>query len=97
MLADWDNVSLGPREIDLVPTLQAPRFGLRADQRDSFIAAYGRDIRSSDGYQVLRGMRELSTLTAILREDHTNDLASRELQVRLRSIRVGDDRPWRSF
>ena len=28
VLADWDNVSTGPREIDLIPTLQAPRFGL---------------------------------------------------------------------
>ena len=97
VLADWDNVSTGPREIDLVPTLQAPRFGLPEDQRDAFIAAYGRDIRSWDGYQVLRDMRELSTLTAILREGHADGAAGRELQVRLRSIRVGDEHQWRSF
>lgn len=97
VLADWDNVSIGPREIDLVPTLQAPRFGLPEDQRDAFIAAYGPDIRSWAGYEVLRDMRELSTLTAILREGHANDTARRELQVRLRSIRVRDDRQWTSF
>ena len=28
VLADWDEVSTGPREIDLVPTLQGTRFGL---------------------------------------------------------------------
>jgi aminoglycoside phosphotransferase len=97
VLADWDSVSVGPREVDLVPTLQAPRFGLPEDQRDEFIAAYGRDIRSWDGYQLLRDMRELSTLTAILREAHVNDAVSHELQVRLGSIRLDDDRQWRTF
>jgi len=97
VLADWDNVSIGPREIDLVPTLQAPRFGLPEDQRDAFIAAYGRDIRSWAGYQVLRDMRELSTLTAILREAHANDVSMRELQIRVISIRTNDDSRWTSF
>jgi aminoglycoside phosphotransferase (APT) family kinase protein len=46
VLADWDTVSTGHREIDLTPTLQATRFWLREDQRDAFIAAYGDDIRS---------------------------------------------------
>jgi aminoglycoside phosphotransferase (APT) family kinase protein len=46
VLADWDTVSIGHREIDLIPTLQAPRFGLREQERDAFVAAYGRDIRS---------------------------------------------------
>jgi aminoglycoside phosphotransferase (APT) family kinase protein len=97
VLADWDNVSMGPREINLVPTLQAPRFGLPEDQRDAFIAAYGRDIRSWNGYQVIRDMRELSTLSAILREAHASDAAMREFRVRLRSIRVRDDIQWTSF
>ena len=43
MLADWDAVSTGLREIDLVPTLQASRFGLPVGERDAFIA-YGHDI-----------------------------------------------------
>jgi hypothetical protein len=53
-LADWDTVSTGPRETDLVPTLQASRFGMPPAQRDAFITAYGHDIRTWDGYQVLR-------------------------------------------
>ena len=97
VLADWDNVSVGPREIDLVPTLQAPRFGLPEDQRDAFIDAYGRDIRSWDGYQVLLRTRELSTVSALLREAHASDAARRELLVRLGSIRAGDDGQWTSF
>lgn len=96
MLADWDTVSIGHREIDLIPTLQAPRFGLREAQCDAFVAAYGRDIRSWDGYPVLRAMRELSTLSAILSDGHTDAAARRELVVRLRSIRTGDDQRWAS-
>ena len=97
VLADWDAVSTGPREIDLVPTLQAPRFGLPADERDAFIAAYGQDIRSWDGYPVLRDIRELSTLTALLRDGHASDAARRELRIRLRSLRNADDMQWIPF
>lgn len=97
VLADWDTVSIGHREIDLIPTLQAPRFGLRETQRDAFVAAYGRDIRSWDGYPVLRDMRELSTLNAVLRDGHADAAARRELVVRLRSLRTGDDQQWTAF
>ncbi len=97
VLADWDAVSAGPREIDLIPTLQAVRFGLPEGQRDAFIAAYGWDIRSWDGYTVLRDIRELSTLTALLRDGHADASAERELRIRLRSLQIGDDREWSSF
>jgi hypothetical protein len=97
VLADWDAVSTGSREVDLIPTLQAPRFGLAEDQRDAFIAAYGQDIRSWDGYQVMRDIRELSTLTALLRDGHADAAAQRELRIRLRSLRTGDDREWSPF
>jgi Phosphotransferase enzyme family len=97
VLADWDAVSTGPREIDLIPTLQGPRFGLPDDQRNAFIAAYAHDIRSWDGYSVLRDIRELSTLTALLRDGHIDAGARRELQLRLRSLRTGDDQQWTPF
>ncbi len=97
VLADWDTVSMGHREIDLIPTLQAPRFGLREEERDAFIAAYGRDIRAWEGYPVLREMRELSTLSAILRDGHADAASKRELGIRLKSLRSGDDQHWTSF
>lgn len=64
---------------------------------DAFVAVYGRDIRSWDGYPVLRDMRELSTLSAILRDGHADAAAGRELVSRLRSLRTGDDQRWTSF
>ena len=97
VLADWDAVSAGPREVDLIPTLQAIRFGLPNEQRDSFVAAYGQDIRSWDGYPILRDIRELSTLTALLRDGHADHAAWSELQVRLRSLCSGNSQEWTSF
>jgi hypothetical protein len=97
VLADWDAVSTGPREIDLIPTLQAPRFGLPEHERDAFIAAYGHDIRGWSGYPVLRDIRELSTITALLRDAHVDPAAHDQLQVRLRSLHTGDTRQWTTF
>jgi len=97
VLADWDAVSEGHREVDLIPTLQATRFGLPDHQRDGFVAAYGQDIRSWDGYPVLRDIRELSTITALLRDAHADAAAQRELRIRLRSLRTGDHHQWSTF
>jgi hypothetical protein len=97
VLADWDEVSTGPREIDLIPTLQGTRFGLPEPQREAFIAAYGHDIRSWDGHPVLHEIRELSTTKPLLREGDASALAQRELQVRLRSLRSGNDQQWTPF
>jgi hypothetical protein len=97
VLADWDAVSTCPREIDLIPTLQALRFGLPHDQRDAFIATYGHDIRPWSGYPILREIRELTTLSALLRDGHIDPAARGELHIRLRSLRIGDDRPWTPF
>ena len=97
VLADWDAVSTGPREIDLIPTLQASQFGLPEHERDAFIAAYGHDIRGWSGYPVLRDIRALSTITALLRDAHLDPAAHDQLQVRLHSIRTGDTRQWTTF
>jgi aminoglycoside phosphotransferase (APT) family kinase protein len=97
VLADWDEVSTGPREIDLVPTLQGTRFGLLEAQCDAFITAYGYDIRTWEGYPVLHEIRELSTILALLREGNATKVAQRELQVRLRSIRTGNHQQWTTF
>jgi len=97
VLADWDAVSTGHREIDLIPTLQGVRFGLPEAQRDAFVAAYGQDIQSWDGFPVLRDIRALSTTSALLRDGHTNAAAQRELQIRLRSLRTGDNQQWTPF
>jgi aminoglycoside phosphotransferase len=97
VLADWDAASTGPREIDLIPTLQGVRFGLSEAQCDAFLTAYGYDIRSWDGYQILRAIRELSTISALLRDGHANIAMRRQLHIRLQSLRSGDNQRWTCF
>ncbi len=97
LLCDWDSVSAGPREIDLVPTLQGVRFGLTEAQRTGFVEAYGYDARQWPGYPVLRDIRELQTLTAVLRNGHRDPRGYAELRHRLASLRAGDDRTWHPF
>jgi hypothetical protein len=97
VLTDWDAVSTGPRKSTSSPPSRRRGSDSPKDQRDAFIPAYGYDIRSWDGYPILRDIRELSTTSALLRDGHTNAAAQRELQIRLRSLRTGDDRPWTPF
>ena len=97
LLCDWDSVSAGPREIDLIPTLQGARFGVAEEQRTAFCEMYGYDARDWEGYPVLRDMRELRTLTAVLRNGHRDARAREELVHRLASLRAGDDRSWHPF
>ncbi|GAA4191446.1 hypothetical protein GCM10022252_31330 [Streptosporangium oxazolinicum] len=94
LLCDWDGVCAGPREIDLIPTLQGGRFGLTERQRANFSETYGYDATGWEGYPVLRDMRELQTLTAVLRNAHRDRTAREELRHRLDSLRAGDDRLW---
>lgn len=98
VLADWDAVSIGPREIDHLPTLQAAaRFGLSEEQRDAFTSAIGYDVTSWSGYSTLLAMRELSTLTALLLNGHSDARSYRELFRRLTSIRNDDNHQWTTF
>ncbi|GIH79464.1 phosphotransferase enzyme family protein [Planobispora longispora] len=97
LLCDWDSVCAGPRETDLIPTLQGVRFGLTGGQRAGFSRAYGHDLTAWQGYPVMRDMRELQTLTAVLRNAHRDPVAAGELRHRLDSLRAGDDRPWHPF
>jgi hypothetical protein len=67
VLADWDSVSYGPREQDLVPTRMRVRFGEPACDWDEFCMAYGFDPGQLPGLPLLQQMRELRTLAAYLR------------------------------
>jgi hypothetical protein len=77
--------------------LTMPKARQSEDQRDTFIGAYRHDIRSWSGYPILREIRELSTLSALLRDGHIDPAAQHELQIRLQSLRSGDDRQWTPF
>jgi len=90
VLGDWDSVCIGPREIDLAPTYTAARFGLSEWEIDRFADAYGYDLRSWDGWPILREIREISTLSALIKLAPTNPDSARQLRHRLDTLRAAN-------
>jgi hypothetical protein len=90
VLADWDTVCVGPREVDLAPTYTAVRFGLAPAAVDRFAEVYGHDMRTWDGYPTLRTIRELSTLNTLILNAATRPASAEELRHRLATLRCGD-------
>jgi hypothetical protein len=99
VLGDWDWVSTGPREIDLIPTWHAAaRYGKEASWVSDFISQYGYDLGQWDGYPVLMAMRDLVQLTGPIRRARDSDPYRRALRQRLDSLRCGDTTSiWRAL
>jgi hypothetical protein len=91
VLGDWDWVSAGPREIDLIPTWHAAaRYGKPASWVSAFTARYGYDLASWEGYPVLMAMRDLVQLTGPIRRARDSDRHRQALRQRLGSLRSAD-------
>ncbi|GIG59998.1 aminoglycoside phosphotransferase [Longispora fulva] len=98
VLGDWDSVSTGPRELDLIPTYQGVRYGRPEAKLSEFAASYGWDVRRWRGYATLRDMRDLHTLSAPLRIAEIRPDVADELHHRVRSLQFGEGREqWSSF
>ncbi|HYS36973.1 MAG TPA: phosphotransferase [Pseudonocardiaceae bacterium] len=98
VLGDWDSVSIGPRELDLVITYQGTRYGRSEADLDEFARVYGWDIREWPGYATLRDIRDLQTLGAPLRLAVDRSEVANELHHRMRGLRAGDySQRWHSF
>jgi hypothetical protein len=97
MLGDWDSVSYGPRELDLVPTSLWFRFGRPQAEWDQFCAAYGVSPGSLSSLPLLQRLRELHGLAAYVR-NAANPAFRAELTKRITSLRTGNQaRPWRAL
>src|SRR6266511_1925654 len=98
VLGDWDSVSIGCRELDLVITYQGTRYGRSKADLDDFAAVYGWDVRTWPGYATLRDIRDLQTLGAPLRLAADRPEVADELHHRIRGLRSGDQmQQWSSF
>ncbi|MGF6884918.1 Ser/Thr protein kinase RdoA (MazF antagonist) [Nocardia sp. GAS34] len=92
VLGDWDEASIGPRELDLIPSCHDHlRFGAPEDDLAQFFRAYGLDLeefRTWPAFTVLTSMRDLHTLTGYIRRAAGEDTAAaRELHRRLGMLR----------
>jgi Ser/Thr protein kinase RdoA (MazF antagonist) len=97
VLADWDSVSYGPREQDIIPAAIRQRFGRPASEWHQFCDAYGVDPETLPGLRILRQMRELRTLVPYLRGPGRADVQA-EVRRRITDIRSGtQQQPWNAL
>ncbi|PPJ36418.1 phosphotransferase [Nocardia nova] len=101
VLGDWDEASIGPRELDLIPSCHDHlRFGAPEDDLVQFFRAYGlalEEFRTWPAFDVLISMRDLHTLTGYIRRAAADDhAAARELHRRLGMLRDPNTsaKPW---
>jgi hypothetical protein len=99
VLGDWDWVSAGPREVDLIPTWHAvARYGKPPCWTSDFTSQYGYDLGQWAGYPVLMAMRDLVQLTGPIRRAAESDRHHRALRQRLDDLRSGEPAPiWRAL
>ncbi len=91
VLGDWDWVSTGPREVDLIPTWHATiRYGRPPSWPQRFTEEYGFDLATWPGYDVMLQMRDLVQLTGPLRRAPHSPAALAALHQRLGDLRRGD-------
>lgn len=90
ILGDWDGISLGPREIDLIPTWHAAaRYGRTPEWVDEFAAAYGHDLATNEAVDLLLRMRDLVQLTGPLLRAADSAAHRTALRQRFDGIRAG--------
>lgn len=98
VLADWDSVSWGPREVDLIPSFHAARrYGRGHAWAQSFVDAYGYDLSDWEGFRTLLAMRDLVQIAGPLRRAPEEPALARALRQRLAGIRSGSTTTWTEF
>lgn len=97
VLADWDSVSYGPREQDIVPASIRHRFARPLSEWHQFCAAYGVDPDHLPGLDVLRQMRELRTLVPYIRSTGKPEVQA-EVTRRIADLMSGTQpEPWQAL
>ncbi len=91
VLGDWDRVSYGPREVDLIPTWHAAhRYGKGPTWTRDFVHQYGHDLSGWPGLPALLAMRDLAQISGPLRRAPHSPPHARALQQRVDGLRAGD-------
>lgn len=91
VLVDLETFSFDLREHDLVVmALSRDRYGLDADDYDTFVSVYGWDVRDWEGCAVLRGSRETASCAWVSQHAPGNPAALKEFRRRIASLREKD-------
>ena len=99
VLVDLETFSSDFREHDLVvQTLSRDRYGVPAAAYDAFTTAYGWDVGTWPGCDVLRGARETASCAWVAQHAPANPAALTEFRRRVASLRAADPTVrWYSF
>ena len=100
VLIDFERFAWGQPEWDLSLTATEYRTaGWWTDaEYATFASAYGYDITTWSGFDVLRAVHEIKMTTWLMQNIHESPEIEDEYRVRMRTIRTGQaDRPWRPF
>lgn len=90
-LCDFDSLSIGPREWDLVPLAHSvTRFRDTLAPYEQFVAAYNYDLRTAQAWPLLRDIRELQLATSVLDNLAGRPEVADTLAHRLRTYLDGD-------
>ncbi|MCX4098033.1 phosphotransferase family protein [Nocardia sp. alder85J] len=89
VLIDWDQCCIGPRALDLISGLP-DHFHRPESERRQFLDAYGYDLLSWPGWQLLRDIGELHSIASYIRLAPHKPTAAAQLEVRVRSLRDED-------
>ncbi|WP_285508587.1 aminoglycoside phosphotransferase family protein [Actinokineospora sp. NBRC 105648] len=98
VLCDLDNVAIGPLDWDLTPTaVSATRFANETDHHD-FTTRYGRDVTNTDGWPVLKRIRELVMTTYLVPDLANRPALKPQWKHRLDTLRHHHDHAlWQRF
>lgn len=100
LLIDLDEVSVGPREWDLVQTaLYYDRLGWHNKaEYETFVRVYGYDVMEWPGYSTLADIREVLMVQWLAVRAAHDDQAAAEVHKRIAAIRYGRSRQdWRPY
>jgi Ser/Thr protein kinase RdoA (MazF antagonist) len=98
VLSDLDQVSVGPREWDLVPTIvNAQRFGYPPAQARRFLDAYGFDVMAWHGFPLLRRTRELIMLAGVAPALSSSPAIADEFARRINGLSNERDERWTPY
>ncbi|WP_216901883.1 phosphotransferase enzyme family protein [Nocardia alni] len=95
VLADWESVTLGHPEWDLVTIeVHCRRFAHPTAEYEKFCRAYGFDIRDWSGYPWLRDLRELRMITTNAYKTSPGTPGAREVLHRIAALRTRTPIRW---
>ena len=91
VLIDFEGVTAGPREWDLICTAaKMTRFGQPQQDYRDFVDGYGFDVRTWDYYDPYRRLWELCATTWLMQHRNRDRKTTQEIEIRLRSWRDDD-------